>query len=70
MLEMSEVEGILDKKQLVYIEKQDTESKINGPKYKFNYREINYFKSEIENLFEDLEKAINEKQKSLYFTRK
>ncbi len=63
MLEMSEIEEILEKKQLVYIEKQDTESKINGPKYKFNYREINYFKSEIENLFEDLEKAINENKK-------
>ena len=53
----------LEEKQLIYIEKQDTQSKIQAEKYKFNYREINYYKSEIEGLFSDLEKWQKEKKK-------
>ena len=59
---IEEIENMLEKRQLVYIEKQDTEAKISGAKYKFTFRDINYFKSEIENLFEDIEKYINEKK--------
>lgn len=63
MIDVEKIEEILEKKQLVYVEKQDSNIKVQAEKYKFNYREINYYKSEIENLFVDLEKAINEKKK-------
>lgn len=63
IIEVEKIEEILEKKQLIYVEKQDSNIKIQAEKYKFNYRQINYFKSEIENLFIDLEKAINEKKK-------
>ncbi|MCI8411759.1 MAG: transcription-repair coupling factor, partial [Clostridia bacterium] len=38
-------------------------STIESEKYKFNYREINYYKSEIENLFKELKKSIKDKKK-------
>ena len=63
MLEFEEVNEELEKRQLVYIEKKDSESKVQAEKYKFNYREVNYYKSEIEGLFEDLKKSIKEKKK-------
>ena len=63
MIDETKIEEILEKKQLIYIEKQDSNIKVQAEKYRFTYREINYFKSEIENLFIDLEKAINEKKK-------
>lgn len=59
-------EGIvekLEKKQVIYIEKQDIQNKLATEKYKFEYREVKYYKSEIENLFEDLQKAIEQKKK-------
>ena len=59
----NQFEDKLNDKQIIYVEKLDNEVKIQAEKYKFNYREINYFKSEIDNLFTDLEKAINEKKK-------
>ena len=63
MLNFESLEQILDKRQLIYIEKQDSETKIEAEKYKFHYREVNYYKSEIEGLFEELKKAIQEKKK-------
>ena len=63
MIDEEKIEEFLQKKQVIYIEKQDSNIKVQAEQYKFNYREINYFKSEIENLFIDLEKAVNEKKK-------
>ena len=57
ILTFDKIEEILDKKQLIYIDKQDTESQINGTKYKFNYRDVNYYKSEIEGLFKEIGRA-------------
>ena len=54
-LSFEQISEKIEEKQLIYIEKQDTQSKIQAEKYKFNYREINYYKSEIEGLFSDLE---------------
>ena len=62
-LSFEQISEKLEEKQLIYIEKQDTQSKIQVEKYKFNYREINYYKSEIEGLFSDLEKWQKEKKK-------
>lgn len=63
LLTYEELEEKLEKRQIVYVEKQDIENKLATEKYKFTYREVNYYKSEIENLIEDLQKAIKEKKK-------
>ena len=62
-LSFEQITEKLEEKQLIYIEKQDTQSKIQAEKYKFNYREINYYKSEMEGLFSDLEKWQKDKKK-------
>ena len=62
-LSFEQISEKLEENQLIYIEKQDTQSKIQAEKYKFNYREINYYKSEMEGLFSDLEKWQKEKKK-------
>ena len=54
-----------NKHQIIYLEKQDTATKKQAERYHFEYREINYFKSEIENLFEDIKKW-NKDKKSIY----
>ena len=63
LLDYGKIEELLNPSRMVYISKQDVESKINAEKYKFNYRTVNYYKSEIEGLFSDLHKYINEKKK-------
>lgn len=63
MSNYDEIEKYLSTKQLVYIEKNDSIAKVQAENYKFNYREVNYFKSEIEELFEDLIQAVNNKKK-------
>ena len=63
LLTYEEIEENLENKQIVYIEKQDIQNKLATEKYKFEYREVNYYKSEIENLIEDLQKAVNQKKK-------
>ena len=63
LLTYENIEEKLVNKQIVYAEKQDIENKLATEKYKFAYREVNYYKSELENLIEDLQKAINEKKK-------
>ncbi len=59
------IEEKLEKKQIVYLEKQDTQNKLASEKYKFEYREINYYKKEVESLLKDIEKAI-EQHKKIY----
>ena len=63
----SEVKTKLEstKKNLIYMEKQDTQINRQVEKYKMQYREINYYKSEIENLFDDIKKGIKE-EKNIY----
>ena len=63
LLTYEKIEENLQNKQIVYIEKQDIENKLLSAKFKFPYREVNYYKSEIENLVEDVKKAIQEKKK-------
>ena len=57
-----EIEEILEKKQTIYLEKQDSKAKVGIEKYTFNYREINYYKSETESFVEDVQKWVNEKK--------
>ncbi len=63
ILKYEQVENAIKKKENIYVAKQDTSLKIEAQKYTFHYREVNYYKSEIENLFEDIRKAVNEKKK-------
>ena len=58
-------EILKNKYQIIYLEKQDTITKKQAERYHFEYREINYYKSEIENLFEDIKKW-NKEKKSIY----
>lgn len=63
LLSYEEVEEKLEDKSIIYIEKQDIENKLATEKYKFEYREVNYYQSEMENLLEDLQKAVKQKKK-------
>ena len=62
MMTFSEISKYLSSRQLVYVERFDAEVSIQAEKYSFRYREINYFKSEIEELIKDIRKWINEKK--------
>ncbi len=50
------------KNTIIYLEKQDNIVKKAVSKYYFSYRAINYYKSEIDNLFEDIKNAIKDKK--------
>ena len=63
LLTYEKIEEKLENRQIIYMEKQDIENKLATEKYKFTYREVNYYKSELENLIEDIQKAIQEKKK-------
>ena len=63
MLDYEEINNILENKQILYIEKQDTVLNLAQEKYKFQFRNINYYKRDTENFFEDIVKALNEKKK-------
>lgn len=52
-----------DKKQKIYIEKLDVKQKYQAVKYSFKYREINYFKSELENFIKDLKTFLKEEKR-------
>lgn len=57
------IEYIREDKQIIYLEKQDFGiSKSANIKYNFNYRDVKYYKSEIELLIGDLIKWINSKK--------
>ncbi len=60
-----DLEQLEKEKQIIYFEKQDILTSRQSERYNFNYRQINYYKSEIENLFEDIKKW-NKEQKSIY----
>ena len=53
----------LEESQIVYLEKQDMAlSKASPTKFTFDYRDVNYYKSEIELLFDDIKKNIHNKK--------
>ena len=65
MYTIREIEEFLDKKQIVYLEKQDRTKEMQSTEYNFVYKEKKYFKSETENLIKDINKAQLE-QKKIY----
>ena len=53
----------IEEKQVVYLEKQELGlSKTSVTKFVFSYRDVNYYKSEIELLFDDIKKNIKDKK--------
>ena len=58
-----EFEEKLENRQKIYLEKFDDEIKIQAEKYKWIYKEKNFYKSEIEILFKELLKAQEAKKK-------
>lgn len=62
MLGEVELKEKFEKHQLIYLARFDENTKIESEKYNFKYREINYFKSEVEELIKDIRKWCNEKK--------
>ena len=63
ILNIEPIDYASEDKQVVYLEKQDLGAKIKSNiKYNFNYRDVKYYKSEIEILIGDLIKALNDKK--------
>ena len=62
MLGEAELNEKFEEHQLLYLERFDDNVKIQSEKYNFKYREINYFKSEVEELLKDIRKWCNEKK--------
>ena len=56
-------ENNIEEKQVIYLEKQELGlSKTSSTKFVFSYRDVNYYKSEIELLFEDIKKNLKDKK--------
>ncbi len=64
-IDINEINDILENKQTIYLEKLNNSSKFNIEKFNFNYRQINYFKSEIDLLIKDI-KQFQEEKKQIY----
>ena len=63
ILNIEPIDYVSEDNQVVYLEKQDLGTKtISNTKYNFNYRDVKYYKSEIEILIGDLIKALNDKK--------
>ena len=62
MLGEVELKEKFEEHQLIYLARFDENTKIESEKYNFKYREINYFKSEVEELIKDIRKWCNEKK--------
>ena len=58
---ISEFELELDNKETIYVEQHSNYNSVN--RYEFNYREINFFKSEMELLLSDLKEYVENKKK-------
>ncbi len=64
-LELEDIQNILEKLQVLYATKQDLFSETGIELFKFNYRDIHYYKSEIQNFLDDIKKAAND-NKTIY----
>ena len=60
-LEYEKIEEKLEKKQIIYIEKEDAKKNLQAEKFSFHFRDVSYIKSEITNFLEDVKKAIKDK---------
>lgn len=62
MSSYEEVKEIAMKKELIYMEKEDSKIESDMEIYNFTYRDLKYYRNELEQLFIDLAKYINEKK--------
>jgi transcription-repair coupling factor (superfamily II helicase) len=60
---MSQIDDILKTRNLIYFEKHDNAVKREAIKYSWQYKEKNFYKSDIEDLFQTIIKAQTEKKK-------
>ncbi len=61
---ISEYKYNMEANQVIYLENQDIGlTKASSTKFIFNYRDVNYYKSETELLFEDIKNNLKEKKK-------
>lgn len=58
----------LEKQDIGFIDKQSMHAKRNG--YSFSYREVNFFRSSMDLLFQKLQKAINSSKQTIVLRRK
>ena len=61
--DVEDIENLKEKveeKQIIYLQNQNIDSNNQNIKYLFNYREVNYYKSEIESFIKDINNAIVE----------
>ncbi len=65
---LTEIENQLEKNQLVYLEKHDTQTQRQVERYSLNYKEKNYFKSEFDEFLKDIKKAQENKKKIYILT--
>ena len=63
ILEFEDIDIKLEKKQVIYLDKLDTQITKQAEKYNLKYRELNYFKSGIELLINDIKNFIKDKKK-------
>ena len=61
--EIGQIEERVQEKQTIYLQKTDNKINVQAEKYEFKYREVNYYKSEIESFIKDINKYINENKK-------
>ena len=64
MTPYEEIENILEakKRNVIYLEKQDIITNKQAERYEFEYREVHYYKSEIDNLFQELKESLKQKK--------
>ena len=61
---LEKIEYVREDKQILYLEKQDFGmAKVAPAKFQFSYRDVNYYKSEMELLIGDFIKWLNAKKK-------
>ena len=51
------------KQKKIYLEKQDKKSLVQAENFHFNYREINYYKSDVESFIKDMHRYIAERKR-------
>ena len=58
-----EIEELLNKRQIIYLEKEDNKENSNIEKYIFDYHPINYYRSEFDQFIKDIQKWLMLKNK-------
>jgi len=60
-----EIEEVIKNRQVIYLEKQDFNFKTKSSKYLFNYREVNFYRNNLEGFLSELKIAKEKKKKTI-----